>query len=68
MGVQPDVFWGEREKADVFITDFQAYFLLNEDVPSLTPFKKIMIVITAMKGDKVKEWVKSMTQWRCHRR
>src|SRR5260370_13475254 len=51
MGELPDVFNGDRTKAEAFIDQLNHYFLLNLDVPEFnSPIKKVTLAITLIKG------------------
>ncbi len=59
MGELPDVFNGDRTKAESFINQLNHYFLLNLDVPGLnSPIKKAALAITLIKGPEVMGWTR----------
>src|SRR5260221_638396 len=61
MGELPDVFDGDRTKADAFIDQLNHYFLLNLDVPGVnSPIKKVALAITLIKGTQVAGWTRAL--------
>ena len=61
MGELPDVFNGDRTKAEVFIDQLNHYFLLNLDVPGFnSPIKKVALAITLIKGAEVAGWTRAL--------
>jgi hypothetical protein len=61
MGKLPDMFDGDRTKADNFIEEVKAYLRLNADVAGFnSPQKKIAFTLTHMKGEDVAGWIRDM--------
>ncbi len=61
MGELPDVFNGDRTKAEAFIDQLNHYFLLNLDVPGFnSPIKKVALAITLIKGPEVAGWTRAL--------
>jgi len=61
MGELPDVFNGDRTKAEAFIDQLNHYFLLNLDVPGFnSPIKKVALAITLIKGTEVAGWTRAL--------
>src|SRR5260370_14279189 len=61
MGDLPDVFNGDRTKAEAFIDQLNHYFLLNLDVPGFnSPIKKVALAITLIKGPEVTGWTRTL--------
>ncbi len=61
MGELPDVFNGDRTKAEAFIDQLNHYFLLNLDVPGFnSPIKKVALAITLIKGAEVAGWTRAL--------
>src|SRR5260370_16826991 len=59
MGEHPDVFNGDRTKAEAFIDQLNQYFRLNLDVPGFnSPIKKVALAITLIKGTEVTGWTR----------
>jgi hypothetical protein len=57
MGQLPQSFDGNRERAEDFIEEVQAYLCLNRDVPGYNnPYKKVTFTTTLLKGPLVAEW------------
>ena len=58
MGSLPQIFNGDRAKADNFIKEVKGYFCLNADVVGYnSPYKKVAFTLTLIKGDKPAQWV-----------
>ena len=58
MGSLPQIFTGDRSKADNFIEEVKGYFWLNGDVASYnSPFKKVTFTLTLIKGMEPAQWV-----------
>src|SRR5260370_32326364 len=61
MGELPDVFNGDRTKAESFIDQLNHYFLLNLDVLGFnSPIKKVALAITLIKGPEVTGWTRAL--------
>ena len=57
----PEIFNGDRTKAEDFIKEVKGYLCLNQDVAVFnSPIKKVHFTLTYMKGPKVANWVKTM--------
>ncbi|KAH9974864.1 hypothetical protein BJV74DRAFT_888900 [Russula compacta] len=64
MGALPQVFTGDRSKADDFIKEVKGYLRLNADVAGYnSPFKKIAFTLTLIKGESTAQWVRDMGEW-----
>ena len=64
MGSLPQIFYGDRSKADDFIEEVKGYFHLNADVPGYnSPYKKVAFTLTLVKGEEMAQWVRSMGNW-----
>jgi hypothetical protein len=63
----PIIFYGNRTKADAFLTEFLRYLMLNHRVPGLElPIRQVALALTLIKGKKVDLWVEEMLdvlQW-----
>ena len=52
MGGLPQIFYGNRTKADNFINEVKAYLCLNADIAGYnSPFKKVTFTLTLIKGE-----------------
>jgi len=61
MGELPDVFNGDRTKAESFIDQLNHYFLLNLNIPGFnSPIKKVALAITLIKGPDVTGWTRAL--------
>jgi len=59
MGELPDIFTGDRTKAEAFIDQLNHYFLLNLDVPGFNSLiKKVALAITLIKGADIARWMR----------
>ena len=64
MGSLPQIFYGDRSKADDFIKEVKGYFRLNTDVPGYNlPYKKVAFTLTLVKGKETAQWVQNMGNW-----
>ena len=64
MGSLPQLFYGDRSKADDFIKEVKGYFRLNADVPGYnSPYKKVAFTLTLVKGEETAQWVRNMGNW-----
>ena len=53
MGSLPQIFYGDRSKADDFIEEVKGYFCLNADVTGYnSPYKKVAFTLTLVKGEE----------------
>ena len=58
MGSLPQIFYGDRSKANDFIKEVKGYFRLNADVPGYnSPYKKVAFTLTLVKGEEMAQWV-----------
>src|SRR6267142_5138018 len=64
MGMLPQVFMGNRAKAQDFLDKVLGYFHANRGVAGFeSPMRKVSITLTMIKGSKVAGWVCDMGQW-----
>ena len=64
MGSLPQIFYGDRSKADDFIEEVKGYFCLNTDVTGYnSPYKKVAFTLTLVKGEETAQWVRNMGNW-----
>ena len=64
MGSLPQIFYGDRSKANDFIEEVKGYFRLNADVPGYnSPYKKVAFTLTLVKGEETAQWVRNMGNW-----
>ena len=64
MGSLPQIFYGDRSKADDFIEEVKGYFRLNADVAGYnSPYKKVAFTLTLIKGEETAQWVRNMGNW-----
>ena len=64
MGSLPQIFYGDRSKADDFIKEVKGYFCLNADVPGYNSlYKKVAFTLTLVKGEEMAQWVRNMGNW-----
>ena len=60
----PQIFYGDRSKADDFIKEVKGYFCLNANVPGYnSPYKKVAFTLTLVKGEETAQWVWNMGNW-----
>ena len=61
MGSLPQIFYGDRSKADDFIEEVKGYFRLNADVPGYNSlYKKVAFTLILVKGEETAQWVRNM--------
>src|SRR5713226_9498254 len=66
MGELPDVFNGDRTKAELFLNQLNHYFLLNLDVLGFnSPIKKVALAITLIKGPEATGWTRALGELLC---
>ena len=64
MGALPQIFLGDRTKADDFIDEVKAYLCLNADVAGYnSPLKKVAFTLTFIKGESTAQWIRDMGDW-----
>jgi hypothetical protein len=64
MGGLPQIFNGDRTKADNFIEEVKGYLHLNQDVAGYnSPIKKVTFTLTLIKGSEVAGWTHDMGAW-----
>ena len=64
MGSLPQIFYGDRSKANDFIEEVKGYFHLNADVTGYnSPYKKVAFTLTLVKGEETAQWVQNMGNW-----
>src|SRR6266851_3400735 len=64
MGMLPQIFDRERDKADAFMNKLLGYLLLNTNVPGFeSPIRQVALALTLIKGPRVDQWVRDMTTW-----
>ena len=64
MGSLPQIFYGDRSKAEDFIEEVKGYFHLNTNVTGYnSPYKKVAFTLTLVKGEETAQWVQNMGNW-----
>ena len=64
MGSLPQIFDGDRMKADNFIEEVKRYLWVNRDITEYdSPIKKAAFTLTLIKGPRVAGWVRDMDTW-----
>ena len=64
MGSLPQIFYGDRSKANDFIEEVKGYFCLNANIPGYNlPYKKVAFTLTLVKGEETAQWVWNMGNW-----
>ena len=60
----PEIFTGEREKADRFLSQLKRYYLANIGVPEFNSWiRKVVIACTYIQGPLVDKWVDRAVDW-----
>ena len=63
-GNPPEIFTGEREKADRFLSQLKCYYLANIGVPEFNFWiRKVVIACTYIQGPLVDKWVDRAVDW-----
>ena len=63
-GNPPEIFTGEREKADRFLSQLKRYYLANLGVPEFNSWiRKVVIACTYIQGPLVDKWVNRAIDW-----
>jgi hypothetical protein len=61
VGVMPQIFDGDRTKADAFMRELRIYMIANRGVPGFeSPIQRIAIALTFIKGPEVDGWVEGI--------
>jgi hypothetical protein len=56
-GRAPKPFTGDRSKALEFLSDFNTYWICNDNNASMkVPYHRVAICLGFLEGDKVREW------------
>jgi len=64
MGTLPQIFTGNRAKAQDFLDEVLGYFRANRGVAGIeSPMHKVSITLTMIKGSKVAGWAHDMGRW-----
>ena len=63
-GNPPEIFMGDREKADRFLSQLKRYYLANIGVPEFNSWiQKVVITCTYIQGPLVDKWVDRAVDW-----
>ena len=63
-GNPPEIFTGDREKADRFLSQLKRYYLANIGVPEFNSWiRKVVIACTYIQGPLVDKWVDRAVDW-----
>ena len=63
-GNPPEIFTGEREKADRFLSQLKRYYLANIGVPEFNSWiRKVVIACTYIQGPLVDKWIDRAVDW-----
>src|SRR6266850_2288813 len=64
MGTLPQIFTGNRTKAQDFLDEVLGYFCTNRGVAGFeSPMRKVSIMLTMIKGSEVAGWARDMGRW-----
>ena len=64
MGMLPQIFTGDRAKAQDFPDEVLGYFRANRGVAGFeSPMHKVSITLTMIKGSEVAGWARNMGRW-----
>jgi len=64
MGTLPQIFTGNRAKAQDFLDEVLGYFRANRGVAGFeSPMRKVSITLTMIKGSEVAGWARDMGRW-----
>ena len=60
----PEIFEGNPSKAEHFIYEFAAYFMVHDEEPVLaSPVGRVVLTLSQVKGEEVDQWVDQQLQW-----
>jgi hypothetical protein len=63
-GVPPSIFTGDRGLSETFIREWELYYLINIDADRMaTPFKRVALCLSFIRGPKVDSWVTLQMRW-----
>jgi len=61
MGQLPQMFYGDRMKANNFIKEVKGYLCLNHDVARFnSPMKKVAFTLILIKGEDTAGWTRDL--------
>ena len=64
IGREPQIFEGDRSKAEEFITQWNLFVGVNYPNPAIqNPYQRSMMFLTYIQGTHVSEWVASQHRW-----
>ena len=64
IGREPQIFEGDRSKAEEFITQWNLFVGVNYPNPAIqNPYQRSMMFLTYIQGAHVSEWVASQHRW-----
>jgi Retrotransposon gag protein/Zinc knuckle len=64
LGNLPSAFTGNRDRADEFLTNMQAYFRLNiKNAQVRSPMTRVAMCLSNMEGPEIEEWKRDVGKW-----
>ena len=64
MGNPPQVFDGERERTQLFLSQWEIYWGLNYQVDAMAqPYSRVLCFLSYVQGPEVQDWVTHELRW-----
>jgi hypothetical protein len=56
-GLAPSIFYGDRNRSDLFLKEFKQWKLINRNSDEMSnPFNRVLMALSYIKGEKVNDW------------
>jgi Retrotransposon gag protein len=56
-GLAPSIFYGDRNRSDLFLKEFKQWKLINRNSDEMSnPFNCVLMALSYVKGEKVNDW------------
>jgi hypothetical protein len=56
-GLAPSIFYGDRNRSDLFLKEFKQWKLINRNSDEMSnPFNRVLMALSYIKGEKVNNW------------
>ncbi len=64
MGNPPQIFDGERERTQLFLSQWEIYWGLNYQVNAMAqPYSRVLCFLSYIQGPEVQDWVTHELRW-----
>jgi hypothetical protein len=56
-GLAPSIFYGDRNKSDLFLKEFKQWKLINRNTDEMKePYNRVLMALAYIKGERVNDW------------